>query len=136
MIILNGYSECGSIENIRICKENFHGVNWIVSYNDRIYSRYKSHRSDFDVNWSIYGVTDRKPFTESNIIITLDYYINNKKPDDWSYYTQPVDEGKSLELETIFQSLLSETMRDNKLNYICKLWGKIWIKIKYLINIK
>jgi hypothetical protein len=118
MIILNGYSESHSKLDIRICRENYHGNMWIVSHNDRIYSRYKSHRTDFDVSWSIYGVTDRKPFTEINTIITSDYYINNEKPEDWSYYTQCVNKETSVQLETIFQSILIETMRDNKLNCV------------------
>jgi hypothetical protein len=130
MIILNGYSECGSIDDIRLCKENFHGVNWIVSYNDRIYSRYKSHRVDFDISWNIYGVTDRAPFTDNSPIITSDYYINNEKPEEWSYYTTCVDKEKSVELETIFQSLLNKTMRDDKSSYISKLWSKLCRKIK------
>lgn len=63
MVILDGHSDCGSVDDIRICRENFHGVGWVVSYDDRVYSRYKSHRADFDVDWSIFGVTDRVPFT-------------------------------------------------------------------------
>ena len=120
MILLNGYSESHSKLDTMICKENYHGVLWIVSHNDKIYSRYKSHRIDFDVNWSIYGVTDRKPFAESSFIISSDYYINNKKPKDWSYYTQCASREESIELETIFQSTLIETVRDIKLDYILK----------------
>jgi hypothetical protein len=136
MVILDGYSECGSVDDIRLCKENFHGVAWEVSYNDRVYCRYKSHRGY--ISWNIFGVTDR---FDISYIITSDYYINNEKPEEWSYYTTGVAQEKSerlkkeAELENIFQSLISETMRDTKLNYAYRLWRGIWIKIKSSIFI-
>jgi hypothetical protein len=136
MVILDGYSGCGSIEDIRICKENFHGVEWVVSYDNMVYSRYKSHRGD--ISWNIFGVTDR---FDISYIITSDYYINNKKPEEWSYYTTGVAKEKSdrleksAELESIFQSLIRETMKDDKLNYAYRLWRGIWIKIKSSIFI-